>query len=260
MVDAKEFYDSLAGDYDRMVSWQARIAREAVFFKRLFEEYGVHRVLDAACGTGVHAIEFARQGLRSAGADLSPVMIGQARENARAAGLEVDLQAAAFGELAGRFTGPFDALTCLGNSLPHLVDDSSLAAALSDFASLLRPGGVCVIQNRNYDRLLRDRQRFMPPAAREDTEGETLFLRITDFPPAADSAGESIEFTIVTLRKRGGSWNQTVRSTPLRALRRATIERALGAAGFSSIKVYGSFALAPYDAPGTGDLVAVARK
>lgn len=259
-MDAKTFYDSLGSDYDRMVSWQSRIAREGGFFQRLFEENGVRRVLDAACGTGVHAIEFARQGLRSAGADLSPAMIAQARENARAAGVEVDLQAAAFGELASRFTGPFDALTCLGNSLPHLIDDSSLAAALSDFASLLRPGGVLVIQNRNYDRLLRDRQRFMPPAAREDSEGETLFLRIIDFPPSAENAGETIEFTIVTLKKRGGSWNHTVRTTPLRAIRRATIEQALGAAGFASIKVYGSFAMAPYDAPDTGDLVAVSIK
>jgi glycine/sarcosine N-methyltransferase len=259
-MDARSFYDSLGSDYDHMVSWQARIAREEAFFQRLFEENGVRRVLDAACGTGVHAIEFARQGLRSAGADLSPAMIAQARENAAAAGVEVDLQAAAFGELASRFTGPFDALTCLGNSLPHLVDDSSLAAALSDFASLLRPGGVLVIQNRNYDRLLRDRQRFMPPAAREDSEGETLFLRITDFPPPTEGAGESIEFTIVTLKKRGGSWNQTVRTTPLRAIRRATLERALGAAGFTSIEVYGSFALAAFDAPDAGDLVAIARK
>lgn len=259
-MDAKAFYDSLGSDYDRMVSWQARIAREGAFFQRLFAENGVRRVLDAACGTGVHAIEFARQGLRSAGADLSPAMISQARENAHAAGVEVDLRAAAFGELASRFTGPFDALTCLGNSLPHLIDDSSLAAALSDFASLLRPGGVLIIQNRNYDRLLRDRQRFMPIAAREDTEGETLFLRITDFPPLAESASESIDFTIVTLKKRSGTWNQTVRTTPLRAIRRATIERALSAAGFSSTRVYGSFALAPYDAPDAGDLIAVAKK
>lgn len=259
-MDAKEFYDSLGGDYDRMVSWQTRIAREAAFFRSLFEENGVRRVLDAACGTGVHAIEFARQGLRSAGADLSPAMIDRARENARAAGVEVDLEAAAFGELSNRFTGPFDALTCLGNSLPHLVEDSSLAAALSDFASLLRRGGVCIIQNRNYDRLLRDRQRFMPLAAREDTEGETLFLRITDFPPPTDDASQTIQFTIVTLKKRGRSWSQAVRTTPLRALRRATIEQALDAAGFSSIQVYGSFARAAFDAPDAEDLIVVAKK
>jgi SAM-dependent methyltransferase len=259
-MDAKGFYDSLGSDYDRMVSWQARLAREEAFFQRVFEENGVRSVLDAACGTGVHAVAFARRGLRSAGADLSPAMIEQARENARAAGVEVDLQVAAFGELAGRFTGSFDAVTCLGNSLPHLIDDSSLAAALSDFASLLRPGGVLIVQNRNYDRLLRERQRFMPLAAREDTEGESLFLRITDFPLSAEGVSESIEFTIVTLKKRGGSWQQSARTTPLRAIRRDTLERALTAAGFSSVLVYGSFTMAPYDAPDAGDLVAVAKK
>lgn len=259
-MDAKQFYDSLGSDYDRMVSWQARLAREEAFFRRVFEENGVRSVLDAACGTGVHAVEFARRGLRSAGADLSPAMIDQARENARAAGVAVDLHVAAFGELAGRFTGPFDAVTCLGNSLPHLIDDSSLAAALSDFASLLRPGGVLIIQNRNYDRLLRERQRFMPVSAREDSEGETLFLRITDFRPSTEVVSETIEFTLVTLKKQDGSWSQSARTTPLRAMRRVTLERALAASGFSSAQVYGSFAMALYDAPDAGDLVAVAKK
>jgi glycine/sarcosine N-methyltransferase len=258
VMDAREFYDSLGSDYDRMVSWEQRLAREEAFFQRVFDENGARAVLDAACGTGVHAIAFARRGLRSAGADLSPAMIERARENARAAAVHVDFKVAAFGELAGKFAEPFDAITCLGNSLPHLIDDASLAACLADFASLLRPGGVLVIQNRNYDRLLRERQRFMPLASREDGEGETLFLRITGFP--ADAASESIELTIVTLRKQGGSWSQSVKSTPLRAMRRSSLERALSAAGFASVDVYGSFAGTPYDDPESQDLVAVAKR
>jgi glycine/sarcosine N-methyltransferase len=260
IMDAQQFYDSLGSDYDRMVSWKARLAREEEFFQRVFEQNSVHSVLDAACGTGVHAVGFARRGVRAAGADLSPAMIDQARENARAAGVDVDLQVAAFGRLADRFTGLFDAVTCLGNSLPHLIDDPSLAAALTDFRSLLRPGGVLVIQNRNYDRLLRERQRFMPVSAREDVEGETLFLRITDFLPSAEGGSETIEFTLVTLKKRSGTWSQSARTTPLRAMRRVTLEHALTVSGFSSVQVYGSFTMAPYDAPDTGDLVAVAKK
>ena len=41
-----------------------------------------------------------------------------------------------------------------------------------------------MIQNRNYDRLLRERQRFMPLASRIDAEGETLFLRISEYAAA----------------------------------------------------------------------------
>jgi glycine/sarcosine N-methyltransferase len=263
-MDARDFYDGLGVDYDRMVSWQARLAREQQFFDRLFGESGARSVLDAACGTGMHAIAFAGGGLRSAGADLSPAMIGRARDNAAAAGVSVDFQVAAFGELAKRFSAPFDAVTCLGNSLPHLLDDSSLGACLSDFAALLRTGGLLIIQNRNYDRVLRERQRFMPLSSRSDNEGETLFLRISDFPesgPApAGSAAELIDFTIVTLKKRAGTWTQAVQTTPLRALRRAIVEKALLAAGFSSVRCYGSYAMTPCDSPDAADLVAVATK
>ena len=166
---------------------------------------------------------------------------------------------AGFGALGGSLPGPFDAITCIGNSLPHLPDDA-LAACCADFAALLHPGGLLVIQNRNYDRLLRERQRFMPLASRVDEEGETLFLRISDFRSPGDPAGELIDFTIVTLKKRDGAWTQTVQTTPLRPLRRATVEKALAAAGFSSMSFYGGYGMSAADSPDATDLVVVARR
>jgi glycine/sarcosine N-methyltransferase len=272
-MEARDFYDGLGDDYDRMVSWEGRLAREGGFFRHVFDEAGARRVLDAACGTGMHAISFAREGVKCAGADVSPVMIARARENARAAGVEADFRVAGFGGMAAVFDGPFDAVTCLGNSLPHCADAAALRACLGDFASLLRPGGILVIQNRNYDRLLRDRQRFMPLAARGDAEGQTLYLRITDFPPLGAADEESLTFTLVTLRQRGGArqgtadqtarpgggaWSQEVNSTPLRALRRAPLERALGEAGFPTVKVFGGYDGRPFDDSAAPDLVAVA--
>ena len=264
-MDAQGFYDGLGQDYDLMVSWSERIPREEAFFARVFGESGARRVLDAACGTGMHAIAFARAGRECTGADLSPVMVEKARGNARDAGVPVRFVIAGFGELRSRIGETFDAVTCIGNSLPHLLDDASLRGCLSDFAGLLRPGGILVIQNRNYDRLLRERQRFMPLASRMDGEGETLFLRITDYPPAAEggiSAGsgadESINFTLVSLKKRNGTWSQTVLSTPLRALRRRTLESELARAAFSSVRVYGSYTFADFDSPGANDFVAIA--
>ena len=266
-MDAQSFYDGLGQDYDLMVSWEERLSREDAFFRRVFDENKVRDVLDAACGTGMHAVAFARAGRECTGADLSPVMVEKARQNARDAGVTVRFEVAGFGELTRRIGGTFDAVTCLGNSLPHLLDDPSLRACLSDFAGLLKTGGCLVIQNRNYDRLLRERQRFMPLASRMDAEGETLFLRITGYPPApheerpaAPGADESIDFTLVVLKKRDGTWVQSVQSTPLRALRRSTLESELARAGFSAVRTYGSYGLAEFDAPGANDLVAVAIK
>ena len=258
-MDAQGFYDELGQDYDLMVSWAERLAREEAFFRRVFDENGARRVLDAACGTGMHAVAFARAGRESTGADLSPVMVEKARRNARDAGVTVRFEVAGFGELVGRVGGTFDAVTCLGNSLPHLPDDASLRACFSDFAGILRPGGFLVIQDRNYDRLLRERQRFMPLASRTDANGETLFLRISEY-RNAHAGDESLEFILVVLKKRGGMWTQAVQSTPLRALRRATIESELARAGFSTVHIYGSYGFADFDAPGANDLVAVAIK
>jgi glycine/sarcosine N-methyltransferase len=266
-MDAQGFYDGLGSDYDLMVSWEQRLAREQEFFRRVFSEAGVKRVLDSACGTGMHAVSFAREGWDCTAADLSRVMVEKARENARRAGVQVRFEAAGFGELSTRVGVGFDAVTCIGNSLPHLLDDASLHACLVDFSALLVPGGTLVIQNRNYDRLLRERQRFMPPVCRAEEDGEALFLRITEFPapgtrgdPADARHDEAVSFTIVTLRKRGGEWTQTERTTPLRALRCATLKAALDRAGFGSVRVYGSYAFEPFDSPGTADLVVIARR
>ena len=58
-----------------------------------------------------------------------------------------------------------------------------------------------------------------------------------DRPRGSVPAAELIDFTIITLKKRAGTWTQAVQTTPLRALRRATVEEALRAAGFTSVQM-----------------------
>ena len=59
-----------------------------------------------------------------------------------------------------RFAGDavFDAVLCLGNSFAHLPDfEGDLfdqREALRNFRTLLKPGGVLVIDHRNYDEIL----------------------------------------------------------------------------------------------------------
>ncbi|MBE0418499.1 MAG: class I SAM-dependent methyltransferase, partial [Coriobacteriia bacterium] len=121
-----------AEDYDRMVDWEKRLAREGPFFRSLFEERGVRSVLDVGCGSGKHAIMFASWGLEVAGADPSEAMLAQARENARESGADVTFVSAGFGELGGALAGTFDAVTCLGNALPHVGGVEGLHDALTD--------------------------------------------------------------------------------------------------------------------------------
>lgn len=247
------FYDALASDYDRFVNWEGRLAHELPFLGRLFAGHGVVRVLDAACGTGHHAIALAKQGYQVMGADLSAAMIEQARLNAAAAGVQVGFAVAGFGGLAA-IGQTFDAVLCLGNSLPHLLTEKALAEALSDFAAVLHPGGLVVIQNRNFDRVWRRRERFMGPQSCREGEREWVFVRFYDFHEA------TVTFNMIRLRRDGETWTQDIESTELRPIFRDELAAALGRAGFFQAAFHGGYDGSPFDPAHSNDLIAVAQK
>jgi 2-polyprenyl-3-methyl-5-hydroxy-6-metoxy-1,4-benzoquinol methylase len=258
-------YDSLSADYDYFVNWPERLKLELPFLEAWLATIDAgsdagsvaggrpKRVLDAACGTGMHAIELARRGYSVAGADLSAGMIERAAANARAAGVRVDFRVAGFGELAGTFSD-FDALLCLGNSLPHILTLEELAAVLGDFFACLRPGGLVLVQNRNFDAVLASRERWMPPEGRQIGDQEWLFLRFYDF----DQDG-LITFHVVTLARQGETgWQQKDASTRLYPLRAEELVRIVEVAGFQQISRYGSLQGEPFDPLTSGNLVLTA--
>jgi glycine/sarcosine N-methyltransferase len=246
-------YDTLGSQYDEMISWEARYNREASFFRDLFAKVGVHRVMDAACGTGMHARWFAEWGLDVVAADPSPAMMEASAHNT--AGLSVELLQAGFGELRGAAQGEFDAVVCLGNSLPHVLSDEELHASVADFRALLRPGGVLVIHNNNYDTILDVRVRFMPLAARRTPAGQKLFLRFFDFPPNADP----LTFNVLVLTEDETGWSMTASSALHRPLRQRKVEALLAREGFSNLAFYGAFTGEPFDEVTSDNLIAVGR-
>ena len=99
MDNTVSFYDALAPMFDVMTDWDARLAAEGPFLRTILEEAGAKTVLDAACGSGGHALWLARQGYRAAGADVSPGMIALARQKAVGAGVDVPFEVSDLGNL-----------------------------------------------------------------------------------------------------------------------------------------------------------------
>lgn len=248
-------YDALGADYDRFVNWPARLAHELPFFDRLFSEHGVRHVLDAACGTGQHAIALAHRGYQVMGADLSSVMIDRARQNAAAAGIDVPFRVAGLGELA-TLDEMFDAAICLGNSLPHLLSEQAVTEALADLATVLRAGGLLVIQNRNFDRVWAERERFMPPQSHRAGDEEWIFVRFYDF------HDPTLTFHMLRLHRLSleQGWEQDLQATELRPIFRDPLAATLAAAGFDQAAFYGGYNGSAFDPALSGDLIAVARK
>jgi SAM-dependent methyltransferase len=115
---------------------------EVDFLERLLGRRG--RLLDVPCGQARHAIALARRGAHVTGVDVAAEFLDEARANAAAARVRVDLVRADMHDLAFR-AAAFDGAYCLGNSFGYLdlAGTTRFAAAL---AHALRPGGRLVVE------------------------------------------------------------------------------------------------------------------
>jgi SAM-dependent methyltransferase len=247
-------YDAFSGDYDRFVNWEGRLSRDLPFLEGELRRAGARRVLDVACGTGWHAIALSQREYEVIGADISIKMIERARENAAREGASVHFVQAGFGQLAGQVDKSFDGLLCMGNSLPHVPDADALRATLVDFAAVLRPSGVLIIQQRNFDQVWSERQRFMPLQTHDEDDSDWLFFRFYDF------GEEKITFNMVTLKRNEGKWDYQIQATELWPIFRDHLVEQLEAIGFGEITCYGNLRREPFSPEQSGNLVIVARK
>lgn len=244
------FYDDIADTYDDMTGADARQAAAGALADHLQQQFDVHSALDAACGTGVHAVALAQLGIRTVGSDISAAMLRQARRRADAAGVEVRWVEAPMQELADRIEGAFDAVLCLGNSLPHLLADADLDATIAGFARKLAPAGVVILHVLNYARILAERERIIHISRRDQTE----YVRFYDF------LDDRVRFNILELTWDGDTCRHTLHTTEHRPYRARDLTSALTRHGLSDIRLYGDMQLAAFNEKTSGALVAVAQR
>jgi glycine/sarcosine N-methyltransferase len=247
-------YDAFSRDYDRFVNWRRRLRHDLPFLTGELERAEAQRVLDVACGTGWHSIALSQRGYEVVGSDISAKMIERARENAAREGALIRFVRAGFGQIAKHVDESVGGLLCMGNSLPHVSDVHALREALLDFSAVLRPCGVLIIQQRNFDKVWSERQRFMPLEAHREDSGEWLFFRFYDFKEG------TITFNMVTMRRDEGAWDYQVESTELWPILRDHLVEQLEVIGFSNITCYGNLRYLPFDPDRSGNLVVVARR
>nr|XP_005900188.1 PREDICTED: LOW QUALITY PROTEIN: glycine N-methyltransferase [Bos mutus] len=168
MVDSVYRTRSLGVAAEGLPDQYSRAAEYKAWLLALLRQHGCQRVLDVACGTGVDSIMLVEEGFNVTSVDASDKMLKYALkerwnrrhdpafdkwviEEANWMTLDKDVP-----QPPG---GGFDAVICLGNSFAHLPDckgdQSEHRLALRNIASMVRSGGVLVIDHRNYDHILR---------------------------------------------------------------------------------------------------------
>lgn len=101
-------------------------------------------LLELGCGTGRHALEFAKLGWRVKGYDVSAGMVENARQ--RAMQVPADLQSKLIFDVGDirslRDPGGFDAVISLFHVISYQTTNNDLANAIATAAAHLRPGGL----------------------------------------------------------------------------------------------------------------------
>ncbi len=241
-------FNDFTAAYDLMFPWPARLREEGAFWSDLFARYGVSSVLDCACGTGMHLVRFAQLGLAVYGSDLSPGMVETAMANAMRAGVLANVRVASFTELTSRFDADerFDAVICVGNSLTLAPTDDDVALAVREMRALLNPGGICVLNIFNWDKLAQEGLRIMPAARATQDGREVTFLRVFHH------RGTVIDLHIVAMTGTGDSVETQVLTARQRPIGSASLTDYVREAGFAAWEAYGGYDLAPFD-PATSD-------
>ena len=235
----------LARYYDCLVDWNARLAREIPFLKKLIPG---PRVLVAACGTGGHLPALAAAGFEALGVDADPAMVEVARRKGPAEQRRL--------EECSRLGRTFDAVLCLGNVLPGLAESNQMESALAEMCAVLAPGGVFFTQNLNYDRRWREKARFFPLLSGRCGLEEVILFKFADY------GGSHIDFHTVWLVRPdpAGAWQSTIETSRQRPVFRKDLENACRLIGFRRLEAWGSYAGEPFDLDGSSDLLLAAWK
>lgn len=220
------FYEQFSEKYDSLVWSEARYDEEEKFFKQLFSqsEVEIDKVLDCACGTGHHVVIFEKRlDLQAIGSDVSEAMVKRAKKVAERKEVNTDFKVLDFRKLTKQFSKKsFDAVVCVGNSLPHLKTDEDLIKALKEMHSVIANQGMLILRLRNYDLLKKEKKRFMPVTITE----EEAFFYVLDY------YNDKIVFNVINLNFETGDFE--VYSTEYNPLQKNALEELLIKAGICS--------------------------
>jgi len=214
------------------------------------------RMLDLGCGTGEHARFLAGQGFEVVGVDRSVSMIANAREDPVPENLELiegDLR-----QIDDLIQGQFGGAICLGNTLPHILQDDALQKMFEGLRRHLLEGAPLLIQLLNYERIFQWGERYLPLNFRSDGEEDIVFLRLMEL----QDDGQVLFFPSTLRLVPGGDPPLEVKASKevrLRGWRADELEIALEKAGFGEIQRRGNFSGAAFDSLDSRDLVLVAR-
>jgi SAM-dependent methyltransferase len=249
---SRPFYGEYAWAFDLLIDRPVR--KECAAITAWLIERGVlpgATLLDAGCGTGRYAGELARRGYAVEGVDRSSELIETARQSIRGHVNSVSLRV---GDILALPASRYDGILCRG-VLNDFVNDDERLSVFAAFAGALRPGGVLILDVREWEATRERKQR--EPVFRKSVltdRGKLTFTSTTELDPKSRQLLLSETHTLINDAGEHSIDHRFV----MRCWTRSELESAFESGGFGSVAYFGAFDPAIH-AGATDRLVAVAQ-
>ncbi len=220
-------------------------AAEEVEQVRKLVGIGKGNVLDLACGPGRHAVEFAQVGFSVTGVDMSPYLLGLARDKAKELGVQVEWVQDDMRSFSRE--NEYDLVVNLFSSFGYFATPDDDAQVLGNVYKSLKSGGIFIMDLIGKELLARV---FQPTLSSELEDGRVLVQRqkiINDW--------EQVENQWILLQgENNRKFSFKMRLYSARELRTLLLQ-----SGFQNVTVFGGLEGSAYDST-AGRLVLVAGK
>jgi glycine/sarcosine N-methyltransferase len=239
------FYDELAANYDKMISFDKAVEKKKKLLKN-FIKPEMKYAADLGCGSGVDSIALVSLGLKVTAFDPSVEMLAVAKENAEREKAKVMFHNLSIDSISKDFNDQFDLVVSLGNTFANFGKEQ-LVKSLQRCKQILKPQGILLIQILNYEKILNDKERIV-----NITEGvDKYFIRFYDF------IGTEFIFNILIFNKEKPSEHKLI-STKLYPHTQDDFITALKRVEFSEVELFSDLELTIFNKEMSKDLILLA--
>ncbi len=228
----EKFYSSIAGYYGEIFPYNpAHLA----FTQNEVGSLEGKAILEVGCASGELAFHLAESGANVTAIDLNKALLAKAKEVRHHE--RVTYQWANLLHIARLFgRAKFDSVICYGNTLVHLMNPMQMRDFFSGVLTVLKPGGVFLLQILNYDKIFAEKPDTLPVI-------ETENIRFERYYKYEEGTREIGFHTRLAIKTTG----EVIESqTELLGIGSSDLTMLMDVAGLKGIALYGGFDNRPF--------------
>jgi len=241
--DIPLFVDTLSDNWELFIHPKERLRKEGPFLSRVLARFGAPNdvwVIDAAAGIGVETAWLINSGFNVIANEIESSLRKKASQYAQQNGIRLPMQQftqANWLDFDHAFQhNSFHVILVLGNSLCLLANSREVKHALRNFYKILKPGGVLIVDERNFQYIL-DKWEDIAKDPKRNFRYSREVMYCGDIVQGFPTR-KTRERVIFTYFKRTNSAWQEIGQLSMLPFKRGQLLEWLKESGFSEIEIY----------------------